>query len=46
MKKINWNFSDPSKFEGTQEEKLIQIRIVRDQIKWAVQDFIKKVNLK
>lgn len=40
MKKINWGFSDPSKFVGSAEEKLEQTRIVRDQIKQAVQDFV------
>jgi len=43
MKKINWSFSDPSKFTGTHEEKLEQTRKVRDQIKEAVMDFIQKV---
>jgi arsenate reductase len=42
-KKINWSFSDPSKFAGSQEEKLAATRVVRDQIKNAVQDFIKEV---
>lgn len=40
--KINWSFPDPSKFTGTEEEKLNQTRQVRDQIKTAVQDFIKQ----
>ena len=41
--KINWSFPDPSKFTGTHEEKLAQTRIVRDMIKQAVLDFIKKI---
>lgn len=41
--KIAWDFPDPSKFTGTHEEKLEQTRKVRDQIKQAVLDFIKKV---
>ena len=40
MKKINWSFSDPSQFKGTEEEKLQQARAVRDQIREAVQKFI------
>jgi len=40
--KINWGFDDPSKFAGTEEEKLVQTRIIRDKIKKAVQDFIKE----
>jgi arsenate reductase len=42
-KKINWSFDDPSKFGGSQEEKLASTRIVRDKIKNAVKDFIKEV---
>lgn len=42
MKKINWAFDDPSKFEGSYEEKLQQTRNVRNQIKSAVMDFIKE----
>ncbi|HKR06108.1 MAG TPA: arsenate reductase ArsC [Bacteroidia bacterium] len=40
--KINWSFNDPSKFEGTHEVKLQLTRIVREQIKEAVQNFIKE----
>jgi arsenate reductase (thioredoxin) len=32
-KRLHWGFSDPSKFEGTWEEKLQKTRAVRDQIK-------------
>ena len=42
MEKINWGFSDPSKFEGTHQEKLQQTRLVRDLIKSSVQDFVMK----
>jgi arsenate reductase (thioredoxin) len=38
--KINWTFPDPSKFTGTEEEKLQQTREVRDTIKAAVLAFI------
>ena len=40
-KKISWTFDDPSQFTGTQEEKLMKTRAVRDKIKDAVIDFIK-----
>ncbi len=43
--KIAWDFPDPSKFAGTHDEKLAQTRLVRDQIKSAVLDFVKKVKL-
>ena len=39
-RRIAWSFADPSKFEGTEEEKLQQIRLVRDEIKSEVQQFI------
>jgi len=41
--KINWSFSDPSTLTGTDEEKLSETRKVRDQIKQAVQDFVKEL---
>ena len=40
QKKINWSFDDPSKFTGTQQEKLEQTRAVRDKIKKAVQELV------
>ena len=42
-KKINWSFNDPSKFEGSHEEKLTDTRIVRDKIKIAVEELIKEL---
>jgi arsenate reductase (thioredoxin) len=44
QKKINWAFDDPSKFNGNQQEKLAQTRIIRDRIKKAVQEFIKELS--
>lgn len=41
-KKINWSFADPSSLSGTEEEKLQQTRIVRDQIKKAVEKFVEE----
>ncbi len=43
-KRIAWGFDDPAAFTGTHEEKLAKTRFVRDQIKTAVQDFIKGFN--
>lgn len=40
LKKIAWSFEDPSTFTGTHEEKLAKVRMVRDQIKQAVQGFV------
>lgn len=38
--KANWSFPDPSGFEGTYEEKLSQVRTIRDAIKKKVVEFI------
>jgi arsenate reductase len=40
IKKIAWSFPDPSKFTGTEEEILSQVRMVRDEIKKKVIQFI------
>jgi arsenate reductase len=40
---INWDFADPSKASGSLEEKLVQTRVVRDEIKAAVKKFIQEV---
>lgn len=37
---IHWSLQDPSSFEGTETEKLDKIRVVRDDIKKRVLDFI------
>ena len=41
--KIHWDFADPSKASGTHTEKLAETRIVRDEIKAAVQKFIQQM---
>lgn len=46
MYKIGWSFEDPSKFTGTHDEKLAQTRVIRDQIKEAVINFVNEVNSK
>jgi arsenate reductase (thioredoxin) len=38
-KRLDWSFSDPSKFTGTPEEKLEQTRQVRDKIDHQVRQF-------
>jgi len=40
-KRLGWSFKDPSQFTGTHEEKLKQVRLVRDSIKAEVEEFIK-----
>ena len=44
VKRRAWSFPDPSRFEGTEEEKLQQIRVVRDEIKDKVTGFIKEAS--
>lgn len=42
-KKISWDFDDPSSFTGSEEEKLIQTRIIRDKIKEAVEKLVRGI---
>ena len=39
-KKLNWSFKDPSQFTGTMDEKLTEVRKVRDAIKKKVEEFV------
>ena len=39
-KKLHWGFADPSVLSGTYEEKLQNIRIIRDTIKEKIMQFI------
>lgn len=43
--KINWSFADPSSFTGTREEQLAATRIVRNEIRDEIQNFIEQLNL-
>ena len=38
-KRLHWSFPDPSKAEGTMQEKLEQARLIRDQIKARIDRF-------
>jgi arsenate reductase len=38
--RIHWSFTDPSKFQGTDQEKLAKVREVREQIKEAITKWI------
>ncbi len=40
--RIHWSFEDPSSFEGSEEEKLEKTRIVKEQIKEKVLEFIEQ----
>ena len=39
--RMHWSFQDPSSFQGSHEEKLAKTRVVRDQIKAKIEEFIK-----
>jgi arsenate reductase len=42
VNRLHWGFPDPSTFTGTHDEKLAQIRPIRDAIDKAVQHFVKE----
>ena len=42
-KKVAWEFDDPSALSGSEEEKLIQTRIIRDKIKEAVEKLVRGI---
>ncbi|RJO65713.1 MAG: arsenate reductase ArsC [Candidatus Omnitrophota bacterium] len=39
--RLQWSFADPSRFEGTNEEKLKKVRLLRDNIKQKIQEWLK-----
>jgi len=44
LERYHWPFDDPSKFTGSDEEIMARVRIVRDQIKTTVKEFIASDN--
>ncbi|NWJ51249.1 MAG: arsenate reductase ArsC [Bacteroidetes bacterium] len=44
-RQINWSFKDPATFTGTHEEILAETRIIRDEIKLRVENFVKTHHL-
>ena len=42
-KRLHWSFSDPSALTGTNEEKLAQIRPIRDAIKKQIQNWCAEI---
>ncbi len=42
--KLHWPFDDPSTFTGSDEKIMAKVRIVRDQIKEAIKEFIASDN--
>ena len=39
MKRLHWSFPDPSALTGTHEEKLKQVRLIRDEIRQKVEEW-------
>jgi len=44
--RLHWSFADPAAIVGSNEEKLAGTRIIRDQIKNKIKDWIKEVESK
>lgn len=40
VSRLHWSFSDPAALEGSWEEKLAATRLIRDEIRTAVEGFI------
>lgn len=43
LERINWSFEDPSSLQGTEDEKLAKIAVIRDSIKQKIEEFIKSI---
>jgi len=41
--RLHWSFTDPSKFQGSDEEKLVKVREVREQIRGVIQKWLPTV---
>lgn len=39
-KRLHWGFEDPSAFIGSNQEKIIRTRVIRDQIKKKIQNWL------
>jgi arsenate reductase len=44
VKRLAWSFEDPSSFKGSEEETLNHTRIVRDEIKKTILEFIEEAS--
>lgn len=42
--RLNWDFNDPSSLTGNHEDKMIKTRMIRDQIKDKIMQFINVIN--
>lgn len=39
--RMHWSFKDPASFQGSYEERLAKTRVVRDEIKAKIEEFVK-----
>ncbi len=44
-KKIHWSFTDPSKFDGSDEEKLSRVREVKIEIKEKIEEWLSSLSI-
>jgi arsenate reductase len=42
--RFHWSFPDPSKFVGTEEDKIEQVREIKNQIKAKIEEWIKHID--
>jgi arsenate reductase len=42
--RLHWSFEDPSAFEGSEEEKLVKFRQIRDQIQDKVRSWLEEIS--
>ena len=40
--RLHWSFTDPSKFEGTHEEKLAQIKKIKEEIRNKIKEWLRE----
>jgi len=39
--RLHWSFTDPSKFEGTHDEKLAKTKSVKEEIRYQIKEWLK-----
>ena len=40
--RVHWSFTDPSKFQGTDKEKLVMVRAVKEEIRAQIKEWLQK----
>ena len=40
--RFHWSFTDPSKFQGTDKEKLVMVRAVKEEIRAQIKEWLQK----